>query len=366
MAGWNLYGGLLGSDPSMTEEERKRLQRQAMMASGAAMLQGSGWSQTPITTGQTMGAGFMAGQDAYAQGAQGMQQQRADMAAAAQKQKEEAARAELDALIKSGQPIDQQTAIRIAMAAPSTVNVLQQIMKNAAAPKAGELPPLETRVVGGKTYYSDGKSWRLVPPDRPVGGGRAAPNVFRTLTPEEVATSGLAPGTVAQMDSHGQVKIVSKPSGKDEANAEKAEQRKAAAALSANNVLSTIADAKALVGRGSTGVAGAVMGFLPGTDAKDLSAKIDTIKANLGFDRLQQMREQSPTGGALGAIAVQELVALQSTVASLDQQQSAEQLKAALEKIERHYQRWLQTVNGAAPENQASPEDDEALVNKYL
>ena len=60
--------------------------------------------------------------------------------------------------------------------------------------------------------------------------------------------------------------------------------------------------------------------------------------------RLQQMRDNSPTGGALGAVAVQELTALQSTVASLDQLQSPSQLGKALEKIEGHYTRWLDVM----------------------
>lgn len=58
------------------------------------------------------------------------------------------------------------------------------------------------------------------------------------------------------------------------------------------------------------------------------------------------MREASPTGGALGAVAVQELVALQSTVASLDQMQSPAELRGALDKIEKHYNNWLKTVDG--------------------
>jgi hypothetical protein len=79
-----------------------------------------------------------------------------------------------------------------------------------------------------------------------------------------------------------------------------------------------------------------------------LAREIDTIKANLGFQELAAMRAASPTGGALGAIAVQELVALQSTVASLDIGQSPAQLRANLDKIEQHYSRWLKAVEDEA------------------
>jgi hypothetical protein len=78
-----------------------------------------------------------------------------------------------------------------------------------------------------------------------------------------------------------------------------------------------------------------------------LSKRLTTIKANLGFDRLQQMRDASPTGGALGQVAVQELIALQSTIASLDQDQSPAQLKQALDKIETSYAKWRDTVRQA-------------------
>jgi hypothetical protein len=111
----------------------------------------------------------------------------------------------------------------------------------------------------------------------------------------------------------------------------------------ADNVLKEVKDAKGLVGWNTAGVGG-VLANIPATDARNLSAKLSTIKANLGFDRLQQMRAESPTGGALGAVAVQELVALQATVASLDQLQGSAQLGTALDKIETHYTNWKNAV----------------------
>lgn len=124
---------------------------------------------------------------------------------------------------------------------------------------------------------------------------------------------------------------------------EKKEQRKRNALDQAQSVLSTIKDAKDLVGVTTAGVGG-VSRVVPATPARDLSAKLETIKANLGFDRLQQMREASPTGGALGQVAVQELNSLQATVASLDQLQSPSEVRRALDKIEGHYKRWADTL----------------------
>jgi hypothetical protein len=138
------------------------------------------------------------------------------------------------------------------------------------------------------------------------------------------------------------------------AEGEKRQQRREALSASARGVLDTISDAKKLVGITTTGVGG-LLRNIPATDARNLSAKLETIKANLGFDRLQQMRDMSPTGGALGAVAVQELTALQSTVASLDQLQEDTELLSALDKIEGHYNRWLRTVEGSAQSPQAMP-----------
>ena len=85
---------------------------------------------------------------------------------------------------------------------------------------------------------------------------------------------------------------------------------------------------------GWTAGAGSVLAGIPGSPAKDLQAAIETIKANLGFDELQTMRDNSPTGGALGQVAVQELEALRSTLSSLDQAQSPEQVVASLKRIQ--------------------------------
>jgi hypothetical protein len=134
----------------------------------------------------------------------------------------------------------------------------------------------------------------------------------------------------------------------------KAEAKKLSGIAAADGVMTTIAEARDLVGMNTAGL-GSWASIVPATDARDLSAKLETIKANLGFDRLQQMRDQSPTGGALGAVAVQELTALQSTVASLDQAQSPSQLKAGLDKINRHYANWQATLRGENPYEKKAP-----------
>lgn len=131
--------------------------------------------------------------------------------------------------------------------------------------------------------------------------------------------------------------------------------QRSADAIAARSTLvnETVTSALSLLGRGEAGFVGAKMAGVPGTKAYDLSRQIETIKANLGFDQLQEMRANSPTGGALGAVSDRELVSLQAAVASLDIGQSEQQLRANLQKIRGHYKRWSDAVQQANGGQQA-------------
>ena len=79
--------------------------------------------------------------------------------------------------------------------------------------------------------------------------------------------------------------------------------------------------------------------WVPMSDARALGKAIATIKANIGFDRLQRMRDMSKTGGALGQVAIQELDALQNSITSLDQGADEETLRANFMKVLGSYER---------------------------
>lgn len=129
-------------------------------------------------------------------------------------------------------------------------------------------------------------------------------------------------------------------------------------ATKVQSTMQTVAEALRRTDATTAGALGAAAQFIPGTDARWLQGALRTVKANIGFDELQAMREASPTGGALGQVAVQELESLQSTIASLDQGLSPQDLEANLKKVQMHYQRWLDAVNqsksGALPSSEAS------------
>jgi hypothetical protein len=71
----------------------------------------------------------------------------------------------------------------------------------------------------------------------------------------------------------------------------------------------------------------------PGSDAANAAALMNTLKSQVAFGVLQDMRNNSKTGGALGAVSDKEGQLLQSNLAALDKSQSAEALKANLQKI---------------------------------
>jgi len=79
----------------------------------------------------------------------------------------------------------------------------------------------------------------------------------------------------------------------------------------------------------------------PATDLKNL---LDTVKSNIGFDRLDAMRKESPTGGALGQVAVKELDFLQASLGSLKQEQSSRQLLENLKRLGERYESLIKTL----------------------
>jgi hypothetical protein len=169
--------------------------------------------------------------------------------------------------------------------------------------------------------------------------GSVVTEIGKTLAPADVPANA-AEKTAAEEEAKLRQQLglepqIAEATKRAELGVEKgAELPKAKAKLNATlakskNVTDTIDRALLKVGPTTAGL-GSVVAGVPSSEAKDLSADLKTIKANLGFDELQEMRQNSPTGGALGQVAVQEIEFLQSIIASLDQSQSPEQLKQNL------------------------------------
>ena len=93
----------------------------------------------------------------------------------------------------------------------------------------------------------------------------------------------------------------------------------------------------------TTGLIGNFMKSVPASAANDVLANIKTIEAAVGFDRLQAMRDASPTGGALGQVSNIELDLLKSSLGNLNQSQSKEQFMMNLKQVQRVYNEIVHT-----------------------
>jgi hypothetical protein len=87
-----------------------------------------------------------------------------------------------------------------------------------------------------------------------------------------------------------------------------------------------------------TGIPGKAFEGVPGSARKSAQGFIDTIRANIGFEQLDKMRQESPTGGALGNITEQELKFLQSTLGTLDLDSDPAVLRRNLKRIRELYE----------------------------
>ena len=99
----------------------------------------------------------------------------------------------------------------------------------------------------------------------------------------------------------------------------------------------------------STGFVGQLTSGIGGLPSAKLRSMLDTIAANIGFDKLAEMRRNSPNGAALGNVTERELALLQSTIASIDPDAGEELVKRGLDEIERQYQ---DIYNRLPPETQ--------------
>lgn len=87
--------------------------------------------------------------------------------------------------------------------------------------------------------------------------------------------------------------------------------------------------------KGITGLRGAIPN-IPGSEAANAQASLETLKSQVAFGVLQAMRDASKTGGALGAVSEKELMLLQNNLAALDKAQSFEQFQKELGNITKY------------------------------
>lgn len=172
------------------------------------------------------------------------------------------------------------------------------------------------------------------------------------VSPRAPAQSNLPPGYEMDPATPGAIRPIKGSEGDmKRKEAEKSAGNRLQSELARSDVILTAIDqVLPKVGGYTAGFGGTALAAIPGTDAKDVSSVIDTIKANIGFEQLQRMREASPTGGALGQVAVQELNFLQAALGNLSTQQSPARLQQTLKEIQTRYRRWQQASQGTNPD----------------
>ena len=154
--------------------------------------------------------------------------------------------------------------------------------------------------------------------ERAVKDKRISPRVGMSLVEEKRAIAQAQATRKAEFDDKVNLELV-----KNEIKNQGKRDKDLSGSLVVND---TIDRSFGLISPFSTGF-GSYLKSIPSTDALALDKSLETIKANIGFDKLQAMREASPTGGALGQVSNQELSSLQSVFGNLDQAQDDENLK---------------------------------------
>ena len=67
---------------------------------------------------------------------------------------------------------------------------------------------------------------------------------------------------------------------------------------------------------------------------------LDSIKSRVGFDKMRELKDKSPTGSTgLGAVSNAEQRLLQSVKGSLDENQSPQNLRKNLERLKNFYEK---------------------------
>lgn len=94
---------------------------------------------------------------------------------------------------------------------------------------------------------------------------------------------------------------------------------------------------KARINNKTAGLAGAALSKIWSTEAEAIALELDSIGANIAFDKLSEMRSNSPTGGALGNVSNYEGQQLRDSVAALKNTQNPAQLRNNIDQVIERY-----------------------------
>jgi hypothetical protein len=159
----------------------------------------------------------------------------------------------------------------------------------------------------------------------------------------------------------------------------KAEKRAGSQQTMTDTILNEAEKARGLINNWSTGAGAFLLQGLPLTEARQLVGHVKSLQAQATIETLNAMRQESPTGGALGNVTNQENAMLAAKAGLLDPMSKPEVFKQQLDDYERTL---LRIVHGpeegdkifsqsrlgsvtAQPGQTAQPMSDDDLLTKY-
>lgn len=223
----------------------------------------------------------------------------------------------------------------------------------------------------------DGNNWV-----KEAEGNRFKPGGLRIKTPEGLEiTQGDFEGqpipkvklsTDTRMNPEtGEVEIIkgSKTALEIEALADKEEGKRLSTSKQARTVVDFANKALDQTNWTSTGIFGQLTGWAGGSPSAKLEARIKPIKANVAFNKLEEIKRNSPTGGALGQVSNLEIGLLYSVEGSLEAIQGPEQLKENLIIVRDSY-RMIDLINSVPKDSilntKKIPQTSKDTGDRYL
>jgi hypothetical protein len=369
--GGGLYpsGGMYGGMYGLTEEDKRKARNMGLMSAGLGILAANQPSPHPKSALGALGQGGLQGLNAY-QGdlrgrmaeksaASGIATNEARMksmqqmatAKAAQQQATAAQQAEeqgrLNAFVATLPP-EQQAAFKV-----NPPKFMEEYNKK-FAPTKPEAKPNELQLY----EYAQSQGFKGTLEEWITSQKRAgATSIQNNIGPTGIDYGNPPKDMAWAREPDGRVKLEKDPKtghmrpvavpvggGSVEREAASAEAKAAARQTTQNRYADVVTEdvqrVTDLVNTSMIPVTGfaSLASAVPGTPQHNIAKLVDGIKANVSFDRLQLMRENSPTGGALGQVSDFENRLLQSTLGSLEQSQGKEQFIYNLRRLNDIYQ----------------------------
>lgn len=119
------------------------------------------------------------------------------------------------------------------------------------------------------------------------------------------------------------------------------------------NIMDRLMKIKARVNNKTAGVAGGALSKVWATEAQAVKLELESIGSNIGFDKLTEMRQNSPTGGALGSVSDYEGKQLRNAVASLENTQDPKVLQQNIDSAINTYQKIAERVSKGLEQDRA-------------